>query len=315
MSRNYADMEHEFLGNLKADTGRDLAEWMATIDAQAFAHRNDAIDWLRQQGFLFAWASWLERIHNNGGEPIYCRLDSGDVSAKQKGTSRQAPAAPAPEPVTSAPQPQVSPAIVDKRPPPPVVPSKPSLRLVHSSDAVREPAGQPQQGATMEAAPDTAVVNAPAEPTKPTIAPPPVMTSVPAAASPARKVSATSPDLAAIIASAKAYAPLAGFIVRRIQETVPDSEIKASGKQIAFHAGALPFALLVVGSKDLRLAFAGPEGDWTAPVEQLRLPKNSGSAAPSLTHMLVLTDARQIDAAFENLVAEARKRTPSQERR
>jgi hypothetical protein len=71
MSRDYGEIEREFLNNLKTDTGKDLAEWMQIISAKAFKDKGEAIDWLRTQGFLFAKASWLERIHNNGGRPIY----------------------------------------------------------------------------------------------------------------------------------------------------------------------------------------------------------------------------------------------------
>src|SRR5262245_27205851 len=65
------DEEREFLAGLKARTGRDLAEWMAAIAAQGFGDKNEIIDWLRTQGLPFARASWLERIHRNGGKPIY----------------------------------------------------------------------------------------------------------------------------------------------------------------------------------------------------------------------------------------------------
>jgi hypothetical protein len=63
--------EREFLAELKARSGHNLAEWMAAITAQGFTDKNHVIDWLRAQGFPFARASWLERIHNNGGRPIY----------------------------------------------------------------------------------------------------------------------------------------------------------------------------------------------------------------------------------------------------
>jgi Domain of unknown function (DUF5655) len=71
MSADEREEEQRFLAELKARSGRDLAEWMAAISAQGFADKNDAIDWLRAQGFPFARASWLERIHTNGGKPIY----------------------------------------------------------------------------------------------------------------------------------------------------------------------------------------------------------------------------------------------------
>ena len=55
----------------KEDTGRDLAEWMGCHRCPRFTNKNDAIDWLRGHGFVFSWASWLERIHANGGRPLY----------------------------------------------------------------------------------------------------------------------------------------------------------------------------------------------------------------------------------------------------
>jgi hypothetical protein len=86
MSADEREEEQRFLADLKARSGRDLAEWMAAISAQGFADKNDTIDWLRTQGFPFARASWLERIHKNGGRPIYA-----DEAAKP-------PAAPRPPP-------------------------------------------------------------------------------------------------------------------------------------------------------------------------------------------------------------------------
>ena len=69
--------EREFLEGLKARTGRDLAEWMAAIAAQGFSDKNEIIDWLRTEGLPFARASWLERIHRNGGKPIHANAPSG----------------------------------------------------------------------------------------------------------------------------------------------------------------------------------------------------------------------------------------------
>jgi hypothetical protein len=71
MAKDAEEEEREFLADLQARTGRSLADWMAAITAQGFADKNHAIDWLRAQGFPFARASWLERIHSNGGRPIY----------------------------------------------------------------------------------------------------------------------------------------------------------------------------------------------------------------------------------------------------
>ena len=71
MATDYGEKERAFIDGLKENSGRDLDEWMAAITEQNLPHRNDIIDWLRQQGFMFSKASWLERIHHNGGRPIY----------------------------------------------------------------------------------------------------------------------------------------------------------------------------------------------------------------------------------------------------
>ena len=56
MAGDEQEEEREFLAELKARSGQDLGQWMAAIAAQ---------------GFAFARASRLERIHSNGGKPIY----------------------------------------------------------------------------------------------------------------------------------------------------------------------------------------------------------------------------------------------------
>jgi hypothetical protein len=71
MARDEREEEREFLEGLKVRTGRELGEWMAAISEQEFKDKNETIDWLREQGLPFARASWLERIHRNGGRPIY----------------------------------------------------------------------------------------------------------------------------------------------------------------------------------------------------------------------------------------------------
>jgi hypothetical protein len=71
MTNDEREEEREFLDGLKARTQRDLPAWMDAITAQGFTDKNETIDWLRSQGFSFARASWLERIHSNGGRPIY----------------------------------------------------------------------------------------------------------------------------------------------------------------------------------------------------------------------------------------------------
>jgi hypothetical protein len=110
MAKDYAEIEQEFIAGLKGQTGKDLAEWMAVLTGKAFANKNDTIDWLRLQGFAFNWASWLERIHANGGVPLYA--DKPAAPAVKKAPQREAKAGKtekatpiAPAPVTAVPQP------------------------------------------------------------------------------------------------------------------------------------------------------------------------------------------------------------------
>lgn len=104
MAHDEAEEERSFLADLQARSGRDLADWMRAISDQGFTDKNDAIDWLRAQGFPFARASWLERIHSNGGRPIY--LDAPPVPGEV--VAPEARAAPAPS--TPKPKPAPKPA-------------------------------------------------------------------------------------------------------------------------------------------------------------------------------------------------------------
>ena len=71
MATDYAEKERAFIESLAGDTGADLDGWMKAIQTSGLSERNEIIDWLRQQGFAFAKASWIERINHNGGRLIY----------------------------------------------------------------------------------------------------------------------------------------------------------------------------------------------------------------------------------------------------
>ena len=96
MARDEQEEEREFLADLKARSGHDLAQWMAAITAQGFADKNETIDWLRAQGFPFARASWLERIHSNGGRPIYMDQPPKPAPRSPAAAAKPVPAARAP---------------------------------------------------------------------------------------------------------------------------------------------------------------------------------------------------------------------------
>ena len=98
MAADERQEEQQFLAELKARSGRDLADWMALIAAQNFSDKNEAIDWLRAQGLAFARASWLERIHSNGGRPIYQEAAERPPRPQSRPRAEKGSAAPAPLP-------------------------------------------------------------------------------------------------------------------------------------------------------------------------------------------------------------------------
>jgi hypothetical protein len=228
MATDYGEKERAFIDGLEEGTGRDLKGWMAAISAQGLPHRNDIIDWLRQQGFLFSKASWLERIHHNGGRPIYA-----------DGAGKPRPRAP-----------------------------------------------RRDKGSTTAPSP-TSDLSEPAPPTAPPVAAP-----LPAA-----------DDLEALLAKAKAYRPLAQHVIAQIKAVRPCARFEARDTFVAI-ADPNEFARLGIGAKELRLHLALGEH---APDDLVKKGAAGGGLgkADALSHMLVLTDARQIDRRFLDLVRRA----------
>jgi hypothetical protein len=229
MAIDYGEKERTFIDGLKEATGRDLADWMAAIAAEELAHRNDIIDWLRQQGFMFSKASWLERIHHNGGRPIYA--DAAKASPRVRRPRRDAPA-----------------------------PAEPA-----AAPTMRVPAND--------------------------VAPPPA----PAAPEPSR-----DDGLAALLAKAKAYRPLAQALIARIRSVRPDARFEPRDTFVVI-ADPEAFAALGIGTKELRLHLA--LGDHpTDDLLRKGAPGGGLGKTDALSHMVVLTDARQIDQRLMDLV-------------
>jgi hypothetical protein len=217
MARDEREEEREFLDRLQARTGRSLAEWMAAIGAQGFADKNDTIDWLRRQGLTFARASWLERIHANGGNPIY------------SGAQAKIPAPPTPP----------------AAPPPPAAPG---------------PAAAP-----------------------PAAAPPP--------RPPAPEAPEAAASLAKLVAAAKGYQPLYHLLEAEIRRCIPTVVLTPQRTYISVGAPA-EFAAITLHATGVRLGLA--LGDH--PIDpQLQKARMQGPG-PGITHMVVLTDARQVNA-------------------
>ena len=105
MATDYGEKERAFIDGLKENTGRDLGEWMQAIAATGLLQRNDIIDWLRHKGFMFSKASWLERIHHNGGKPIYADVPKEAAPRRPPRRRESKPATILPPTVPAAPAP------------------------------------------------------------------------------------------------------------------------------------------------------------------------------------------------------------------
>jgi hypothetical protein len=223
MAIDYGEKERAFIDGLAENTGRDLDAWMAAITAEHLPHRNDIIDWLRRQGFMFSKASWLERIHHNGGRPIYA--DAGKINPRASVRRRE------------------------KRP--------------------------------ASASPSTAAP--PAEPPAP------------------------SPFVAGLdelLAKAKAYRPLAQYLIAQIQSVRPAASLLPRATFIAI-ADPNEFARLGIGAKELRLHLALGSGHPVDDALKKGAPGGGLGKDDALSHMVLLTDARQIDRRLLDLVARA----------
>lgn len=231
MATDYGEKEREFLDSLAEDTGRDLAEWMRVIDAQKLSHRNDIIDWLRRQGFRFSRASWLERVHHNGGRPIY---EGWVATVPRPRRSPRAAAKPAtPQPVFDA---------------------------------------------------------------APVFEPPPAKVASPTAP--------PSAEIEALLAKAKAYQPLARLLIRETTKALPGARFERHDDCLVIAANR-PFGALAVSARDLRLGLSlgSRPFDDVAQKAKLSLPGLPG--APAITHMVVLTDARQVNERLLDLLKTA----------
>lgn len=246
MSIDYGERERQFLATLKADTGRTLEEWLAAIAAEGLTHRNDIIDWLRRQGFMFSKASWIERIHNNGGRPIYAGAGTPRARARPRAPRHRPP-------------------------------------FLVAADTL--PA----------AAPPPAPASAPAPPPRPPAAAPPVATPPPIKEDPAA--------LDALLARAKAFRPLAVFVISEVRKALPGVAATPRDGYVAFRLRETDFALLAISAKELRLGLKLAAAPATLALEPPRFPGVRG--APPMTHMVVLTDARQITPALVAAVVEA----------
>lgn len=251
---DYGEKERQFLDSLLPDTGRSLDDWMAAIRATGLTEKNEVIDWLRRQGFAFSKASWLERIHNNGGKPIY---GEKGIRLARKGPPTMLGAKPLPQP-----RPQASLIAIPA----------PEAPLAATPPAVGSEPRHPQMHVIVPP-------RAPAVPTHETTA------------QPADDAAATM----TLLAKAKAYRPLAQYVLTEIKKIASASEVKPHANHFTIGAPDAPFAVLTVSARDVRLGLRLPG----TPLDGGFVAAKLGAAVPpipaAITHMIVLTDARQVN--------------------
>jgi Domain of unknown function (DUF5655)/Domain of unknown function (DUF4287) len=240
--------EREFLEGLKARTGRDLAEWMAAIAARGFSDKNEIIDWLRAEGLPFARASWLERIHRNGGKPIHATAPPA-TAAGAPPRHEEWPA----KAETPAPQPKAAPEVKD----------------VKNAKAVK-------------------TAKAPEAPIKGKPVPPPADAVA---------------ELEKLVSAAKGYRPLYHMLEAQIRQAIPDVVIAPQSRYVSLGAPN-EFAAVTLHPTEIRLGLALGDRLFDTLVQKAKL-RGPGAA---ITHMVLLTDARQVNDELLALVRAANHR-------
>ena len=294
--------EREFLAGLKARSGRDLAGWMAAIAAKGFSDKNEIIDWLRTEGFPFARASWLERIHRNGGKPIH----AGSATAAESDPAGLAPGHNGPKSPAAAPRPVAT--------PPKLVVVPPAPRPQPSPAPAMPQLTSPPQPAPRVAHAPPAIPSAPRPPAEPGVTPAgsdPVPASASDTRKPAKKAAKPPPRVEAgdqaplekLVAAAKGYRPLYHHLEVQIRRAIPGAVIAARDRYIAIGA-PLEFAAINPLPTEVRLGIALGDRPFDARLLQAKLR----GPGPGITHMVVLTDARQVNDELLALLKAANAR-------
>jgi hypothetical protein len=113
-------------------------------------------------------------------------------------------------------------------------------------------------------------------------------------------------DLEKLLAAGKGYRPLYQMLAAEIRGAIPGVTIAAKGSYISL-GHPREFAAITLHATELRLGLDLGERGFDAIVQKARM-KGAGLA---ITHMLVLTDARQVNADLLNLIKAADARVNS----
>ncbi|MDX1479865.1 MAG: DUF5655 domain-containing protein [Saprospiraceae bacterium] len=84
MAKSAAQIEQEFLRDLKAKTGQDLRSWLKVLKESGLTKHHELIKFMKDQhGWRHLESSMLSAIYRNGGQPVYASDD--DLLTQQLG--------------------------------------------------------------------------------------------------------------------------------------------------------------------------------------------------------------------------------------
>jgi hypothetical protein len=115
---------------------------------------------------------------------------------------------------------------------------------------------------------------------------------------------ATDPAaLEKLVAAAKGYRPLYHHLEAQIRRTIPGAVIAARDRYVAVGA-PLELAAITLHPTEIRLGLALGDHPFDAPLQPAKLR----GPGPGITHMVALTDARQVNDALLGLLKAANAR-------
>ena len=122
---------------------------------------------------------------------------------------------------------------------------------------------------------------------------------------PAVPLPSSSSGLEALLATAKAYRPLAMYILREIDKAVPDTVTEPAAAHVSFSDKAREFAVLALGSRDLRLGLTLEGHPFEPPLQTPKFPNPAVRVGDAITHRAVLNDVRQVDSRLIDWIIKA----------
>jgi hypothetical protein len=131
----------------------------------------------------------------------------------------------------------------------------------------------------------------------------PILPAPPPAVAQDGRVPSGTATIESLLGEAKAYRPLAQFVLREIEKALGEVQFSPRDGYVSLNRGS-EFGILTIAPKELRLALAFGPRAAPAPFVKARFPKSHPDLPTTMTHMVVLTDARQVTAELVAAVRE-----------